>query len=75
MDTAFLYLNLGGFELILFFIPALLWLWAIVNLLKSDFSSSAVKIIWALLIIFIPPVGVLLYLIIGRGQKVKSLKH
>lgn len=75
MNLTLLYLNIGGFELILFFIPVLLWLWAMIDLLKSDFSNSINKIVWAIVIIFIPLAGALLYLLIGRGQKIKSVKR
>lgn len=66
--------GIGGFELILilffFFVPVILWIWAIIDLLKSNFSDSTNKLIWALVIIFIPFFGAILYLIVGRGQKV-----
>ena len=75
MNLTLLYLNVGGFELILFFIPVLLWLWAMIDLLKSDFSNSINKIVWAIVIIFIPLAGALLYLLIGRSQKIKSVKR
>lgn len=77
-DNLLLYIgNLGSSELIvlLFFIivPAILWLWAIIDLLKRDFSNSTNKLIWALIIIFVPFIGSILYLIIGRKQKSNSI--
>jgi hypothetical protein len=61
---------LGGLEILLFFIiPLVLWLWALIDCLKSNFSSSN-KLIWILLIIFLPILGSILYLVIGRGQRI-----
>ncbi|WP_187264551.1 PLD nuclease N-terminal domain-containing protein [Pontibacter beigongshangensis] len=71
-----LFIGLGGNEilLLLFFlgIPAILWLWALVDLLRSDFKNSTNKLIWVIPIIFLPVLGALLYLLIGRGQKVTT---
>ncbi|MBW7468842.1 hypothetical protein ABID22_003532 [Pontibacter aydingkolensis] len=60
--------------LLLFFlgIPAILWLWALIDLLRSDFKNSINKLIWVILIVFLPVLGAILYLLIGRGQKVKA---
>ncbi|MHC2990078.1 hypothetical protein OB13_00150 [Pontibacter sp. HJ8] len=57
--------------LILFFfgIPAILWLWALIDLLTSEFENSINKLIWVLVIVFLPVLGALLYLFIGRKQK------
>jgi hypothetical protein len=64
----------GGPEiLVLLFIvivPLILWIWALVDILKSNFSGSNDKLVWVLVIIFLPVLGALLYLLIGRGQKV-----
>lgn len=60
----------GGFEILIFFlIPVILWIWALVDCLKNEFSGSN-KIVWVIVIIFFPVVGPILYFIIGRGQKV-----
>ena len=73
MTTAFL-MGIGFQELILLFfflVPIfLIPLIAIIDALKSDFKGSNDKIIWVIVIIFLPFLGSLLYLLIGRGQKV-----
>jgi hypothetical protein len=56
--------------LIFLALPALLWLWAIVDLLGSKFQSDTNKLIWALVIIFVPFIGSILYLVVGRKQKI-----
>ncbi|WP_162428515.1 PLD nuclease N-terminal domain-containing protein [Pontibacter pudoricolor] len=53
--------------------PLVLWLWALIDLLRGNFSDSTTKLIWAVVIIFIPILGSLLYLLIGRNQKVKPV--
>lgn len=47
----------------------ILWLWALIDVLKSEFSDSIVKLIWLCVVFFIPFLGVILYYFIGRGQK------
>lgn len=37
------------------------WLWAFVDILKSQFKGGSDKIVWLLVVLFIPFVGVLLY--------------
>lgn len=63
------------FLIILFIvgIPAALWLWAIIDLLTSEFENSVNKVVWLIAVAFIPFLGAVLYLLIGRRQKVKTL--
>lgn len=56
-------LILGGVLLLLLF-PIM----ALISVLKNDFSGND-KIVWVLLIIFLPFLGALLYFLIGRGRK------
>lgn len=55
-------------------LPAVLWIWAIIDLLRSTFASETNKLIWALVIVFVPVIGSILYLVIGRNQKVLQPK-
>lgn len=68
-----LFLNLGGSELIflmfILFVPFCLWLWALVDLLKSDFTKQVNKLVWLVLIVFLPLLGVPLYFFIADRQK------
>ena len=48
-------------------VPAALWITAIILLVKAK-QDSTTKLIWVLVIIFIPFLGSLLYLIVGRNQ-------
>jgi hypothetical protein len=63
----------GGFEIIIIFYLALILLWvsALVSCLKSSLDAN-LKIIWVLVIIFLPFIGALLYFIVGRPQPIKQ---
>lgn len=69
---------MGGYEWFIILIPLLFVLiapiWCLVDCLKSEFKGNE-KILWVLLIIFIPFLGMILYLSIGRKQKVKNITN
>jgi hypothetical protein len=46
-----------------------LWIWAIVDIINSRFREDSTKIIWILLVIFLPFLGTLLYFVVGREQR------
>ena len=46
-----------------------LWIWALIDILKSDFKDNINKIIWLLVVFVLNFLGVVLYYFIGRGQK------
>ena len=73
MNTILLLGMPGGWEWLLIFfiliIPGIFWFWALIDVLKSEFTNSANKLIWVLVIILLPPLGAVLYLIIGRKQR------
>ncbi len=50
-------------------IAFILWLWALIDVLKNEFNGSN-KIVWLLTVVLLPVVGFVLYFIIGRTQKV-----
>lgn len=53
--------------LLIYIVPFLV---ALVDLLRHDFSGNN-KIIWLLVVLLIPVIGSVLYLFIGRNQKIK----
>lgn len=73
MNGILLFLGgIGGWEVLLLsaiVIPAILWLWALIDCLKSNFNNNN-KLVWVILIVLAPFLGAILYLAIGRGQKV-----
>jgi hypothetical protein len=54
--------------LLLIFLPFII---AFIDILKSDFSGNN-KIVWLLAVIFVPFIGAVVYLIIGRKQKINT---
>jgi hypothetical protein len=66
--------GLGGFEILIillfFLVPGILWIIALIDVLKSEFRDSINKLIWVLVIIFFPIVGAIIYFVVGRSQKV-----
>ena len=43
-----------------------LWLWALVHCAHAEFKQPVDKIAWILILIFLGPLGTLLYLVSGR---------
>ena len=64
--------NLGTGELILILfvlLPTILWIVALVDILRSEFQGYN-KLIWVVVVIFLPIIGSILYFIIGKSQKI-----
>ncbi|MBF0558856.1 MAG: PLDc_N domain-containing protein [Nitrospirae bacterium] len=53
---------------LIFAIPVL-WIVGLIDILKSSFAGSN-KLIWILVVLFLPILGTILYWSIGRKQKV-----
>ena len=68
-------LSLSVIHLIIVFIfillPSIFWIIALIDILKSDFRETNDKIIWALVVIFLPVIGSILYFLIGKSQKIQ----
>ena len=47
------------------------WIWALVDILRNEFTGSN-KLIWLLAVIMVPMIGMILYWVIGREQKIKG---
>ena len=56
---------------LIFFVAVLgIWIWALIDILRSEFKDTAIKIAWVLMVIFLPLIGVLLYVVVGRSTKI-----
>ena len=64
------FLAIGPFQIIFVFLIFLFPLLALISVLKNQFQGND-KIIWVLLIIFLPFLGALLYFLIGRNKRVR----
>ncbi|WP_418509682.1 PLDc N-terminal domain-containing protein [Corallibacter sp.] len=47
-----------------------LWIYCLIDILKNKFAQNN-KLIWILVVIFMPFIGPLLYIIIGKNKKLK----
>lgn len=50
----------------------ILWLWALVDIITSKFNENLMQILWLLVVFFLPFIGVILYLLIGRAMKIPN---
>jgi len=65
---------MGGVEILVLLLftgaPLVFWIWDIVDIIKSCFKDDSGKVVWLLVVLLLPFLGLILYLTIGRGQKV-----
>ncbi len=59
----------GVFGLFLGIAIFALWVWALVDIIGSTFNDIAIKIVWFLLVFFLPLLGFILYIIFGKSTK------
>ncbi len=50
-----------------------LWLIALMDILKGDFKGND-KIVWIIVVIFLPVIGPILYFLVGKKQKISGMK-
>ncbi|WP_100628511.1 PLD nuclease N-terminal domain-containing protein [Algoriphagus formosus] len=50
---------------------AAFWLYAMIDLIKSDFRAHNEKLMWLLILLFTTPFGVFLYLALSKNHKEK----
>lgn len=65
-----LFLNLGTPEIIILLFPVLLVTYCIADIITSSFKNDSVKILWILVVLVAPLIGSLIYLAVGRTQKI-----
>ena len=58
---------------IIWIIGIIVWGWTIIDIIKSTFKDQATKIIWLLLVVFIPLFGLIIYAFVGRSTKLKEV--
>ncbi len=46
-----------------------LWIWAIIDVIRSEFKDQTTKIIWIALLIFLPFLGAVIYPFVGKSTK------
>lgn len=68
------FISIGGIEL-LFLLGILAFVFifpivALVDVVRSDFRGPNDKVIWVIIIVFLNLIGALLYIFIGRKQRI-----
>ncbi len=62
---------ISSFMMVFVIFCFILYVYILIDILKHEFTGYN-KIIWILVLIFFPILGALLYLIIGRTQRIKK---
>ena len=66
----------GGFEWLFMMVIVLgsigLFIYVLVDILKSEFTNSINKVTWLILVLLTGPLGIVLYLLIGKKQRIKK---
>lgn len=52
-----------------FLIGGIIWIWVLADIIKSEFENPNNKIMWIMLILFVPPIAMVMYPIIATSQK------
>ena len=65
------YMLLPDVSIIIPFILLALPVIAVVDIINSEFKNDINKVVWILVVLFMPCIGVVLYLGLGPSQKVK----
>jgi len=63
------FLGLGAFGLILALVLGLFWVWMLIDAFTNRSLDDVAKIVWVLVIFFLPFLGALAYFFMGRGSK------
>ncbi|QKF58244.1 PLDc N-terminal domain-containing protein [Aliarcobacter lanthieri] len=59
--------------LILALVVFIFIIYTLIDVVRNEFETNTIKIIWVLIIIlFAPPLGSILYFLVGRQQKIKK---
>lgn len=68
-NAAGAFFGLGAFALVLALLAGLFWLWMLFDALTNASLDPAMKIVWAVVIFFLPFLGALAYLLVGRKAR------
>jgi len=52
---------------------AIQWVFSIIDVLSQRFKNDSNKIIWIIMLIFVPPIGTFLYMFMRESQVIKKL--
>jgi hypothetical protein len=55
--------------IVLIALPSIIWLYSLADVIRNEFQNITTKIVWLLVICFFPPLGTILYFLVGRSQR------
>lgn len=66
--------NIGGGSIFLLFllIYSILWIYCLVDIIRSEFKDPNMKIIWIVIILFAQVIGAIVYLAMGKSTKITT---
>ncbi|WP_111668979.1 PLDc N-terminal domain-containing protein [Algoriphagus litoralis] len=71
--TALFIQNMGGGIAFLFLLLSVfyffLWIYCLIDVIRSDFRDQNMKLIWVVVILFAQVIGPIAYLILRKGSK------
>jgi hypothetical protein len=63
--------GLGVFFLFIGLAYFILWVYCLVDVLRSNFKDPNMKLIWILILVFVHGLGPIVFLILGKNSKTK----
>jgi hypothetical protein len=67
----FLFLGRNG----IFLLGAIFWVWVLYDCLTKEASEGNDKVAWLLFILMVPIVGALVYYLVRRPERIKTVGH
>ncbi len=67
-----LFFGLGAMELIIALVLGAFWLWMLIDALTNTALDSTMKLVWVLVIFFLPFVGAIVYFFVGRKGRTSA---
>ncbi|WP_232424844.1 PLDc N-terminal domain-containing protein [Algoriphagus resistens] len=65
--------NMGGGSIVVFLLfgilYTILWIYCLVDILRSEFKDPNMKLIWIVILLFAQGIGPIIYLILGKSTK------
>ncbi len=66
-------LGIGGLIFFLFSLAySVIWVYCLIDIVRSDFKDSNMKLIWVLIILFAQIIGPIAYLLMGKSTKIPT---
>ena len=68
----YIFLSAMDFIYLLILLSVFIWIFALIDVLKSEFRGQNDKLIWILVVLFAGFFGAIIYYFIGRNQKINE---